>query len=93
MDSLIILKLLPLSLFIDSTHGAGEEFPWTFSLIPRWVFPQIPGLKPPSEVRRCRMSLGFMAEGFNSSCPGGVCPAENGKRLSSSCSICSAAQG
>lgn len=64
MDSLIILKLLPLSLFIDSTHGAGEGFPWTFSLIPRWVFPQIPGLKPLSEVRRCRMSLGFMAEGL-----------------------------
>lgn len=62
MDSLIILKLLPPSLFIDSTHGAGEGFPWAFSLIPRWVFQQIPGLKPLPKVRGCRMSLGFMAE-------------------------------
>lgn len=50
MDSLVILKLLPLYLFIDSVlsvnpggRGGAFFFPTTFGLVPKWVLQQISG--------------------------------------------------
>lgn len=52
MDSLVILKLLPLYLFIDSVlsvnpggRGGACFFPTTFGLVPKWVLQQISGPK------------------------------------------------
>ena len=60
MDSLIILKLLPLYLFIDSVlsvnpwgRGGAFFFTATFSLVPKWIFQQISGLKPLSKLQVC----------------------------------------
>lgn len=59
MDSLIILKLLPLYLFIDSVlsvnpwaRGGAFLFTITFSLVPERIF-QISGLKPRSKLQVC----------------------------------------
>jgi len=50
VDSLVILKLLPLYLFIDSVRsvnpggrGGAFVFPTTFGLVPKWVLQQISG--------------------------------------------------
>lgn len=60
MDSLIILKLLPLYLFIDSVlsvnpwgRGGALFFTTTLNLVPKWIFQQISGLKPLPELQVC----------------------------------------
>lgn len=71
MDSLIILKLLPLYLFIDSVlsvnpwgRGGAFFFTATFSLVPQ----QISGLKPLSKLQVCskevQNDLSFVPEVF-----------------------------
>ena len=75
MDSLIILKLLPLYLFIDSVlsvnpwgRGGAFFFTATFSLVPQWIFQQISGLKPLSKLEVCskevQNDLSFVPEVF-----------------------------
>lgn len=68
MDSLIILKLLPRYLFIDSVlsvnpwgRGGAAFFTATFSLVPKRVFQQISGLKTLSKLQGRHLPT---AEGF-----------------------------
>lgn len=66
MDSLIILKLLPRYLFIDSVlavnpwgRGGAAFFTATFSLVPKRVFQQISGLKTLSKLQGWRETQSF----------------------------------
>lgn len=72
MDSLIILKLLPLYLFIDSllSVNPGGEGGACFSTTtlcrgPTWIFRQISGLKSASRLQVCRLISEFQAMRFS----------------------------